>query len=82
MRENGKKSSVTIFIDDGKEDIEGQKARWNGDLATRDAGRKENERESTPWNEAGPLPNKGKKLGKTLEIEIFCDEVGVAFFRF
>ncbi|CED82687.1 protein kinase [Phaffia rhodozyma] len=74
-KENGKKNAMAIFVDGGDEPAEDDRSGWNGELGTRDVGRKENERESVPWNRAGALPVLGKKMERGFGgIEIFRDE--------
>lgn len=69
---NGKRGGLAIFVD-GEEDSD---KKWEADLGTRDAVRKENEREAVSFKSAEVLPQGRGIAPRTPKLEVFRDEVG------
>lgn len=74
---NGKRGGLAIFVD-GEEPEEEKK--WEGEFGTRDAVRKENEREASSFGKAEVLPQGRGVVPRTPKLEVFRDEVSFSFF--
>jgi len=69
---NGKRGGLAIFVD-GEEPEEEKK--WEGEFGTRNAIRKENEREASSFGKAEVLPQGRGIVPRTPKLEVFRDEV-------
>ena len=73
---NGKRGGLSIFVD-GEEAPD---KKWEGELGTRDAVRKENEREAVSFKSAEVLPQGRGIAPRTPKLEVFRDEVSLVRF--
>lgn len=72
---NGKRGGLAIFVDGEEEDDK----KWEGEFGTRNAVRKENEREATSFKTAEVLPQGRGVAPRTPKLEVFRDDVSPRF---